>query len=179
MPEFEPTVGNSLRWKTILKETLRWLTIVFFGGIGLLGVFEAVSSPSGSVASHWFARLCMLVLALPLAGVPLLISYLAFRRDYRALAGAAAMIGAIVLWLALESLEERLKSLEVARKFLESPSDEPPWLIVTAVFCFFGPILAGVSFYHGCSRLIDRRFGRRPKNGPTMPTSVPADSLGN
>lgn len=132
-----------------VKEALRWTLILGFAAVGLGALWSTSSVERG------FANLLFLPF---IAGLPWLISYLAFRREYRKLVVIAASIAAATVFLTIILLPAKLRLHDL---FFEH-KENVPWLFIialpAALFFYYLPFrLAGWTFRSMLS-FADRHF---------------------
>ena len=151
--------------KQNLIEALRWSIVLLCGAFGVWtilhdGYFYLQRHSGEGVVSH----LGVLAIVL-LAGIPLLIAYMAFNRQYYNLVTVFAVIGAVIVCGSLLSLPRRFGIQE----FLSHHQEQMPWLIIVelpvSLICLFGPFYAAAWFFRLCHRLATRHFyGATPKS---------------
>jgi putative effector of murein hydrolase LrgA (UPF0299 family) len=139
------------------KEIARWAAVLAFGGFGLWNVSDSVALLSRTVAERdWVMVIFDLTFTGVFIGLPLLISYFAFRRQYRRITAVVAAIAALVVGSILISIPSKVGLHEFMTQHLQ----EEPWLVLIALplslLCLFGPFYAAGWFYRFCLRLYDR-----------------------
>ncbi len=139
------------------KEILRWASVLGFGGFGLYNITVCLRVFFNSLAEHnWGWAVFILFLTVLVAGVPLAISYFAFRREYRHLTIVVAAILALCVFDVLMSLPGRFGIQE----FFFQQGQERPWLIIISLplslLCLFGPFYAAAWSFRLLLRLANR-----------------------
>jgi hypothetical protein len=145
------------------KEALRWTAILGFAAFGFYHLVECLRVLFRSFAEgDWAWAIFALFLTAVIAGVPLAISFFAFRREYRHLTIVVAVVAAFCVGGTLISLPSRFGIQE----FVFQHTRETPWLIIIALplslLCLFGPFYAAAWFFRLCLRLADRYIHHAP-----------------
>jgi hypothetical protein len=133
-----------------LKEAIRWAAIVFFAGLGLACnawlIWETIriftSIPVSS--ARWMLSVFILLLGLPIAGLPLLVSYLIWLRDYRSAAPVFYIVGSLVFGWVVHRCEHQF--------YIDVHFPELSGYL---------PIVAAICCFHGFDRWTNRFFDKR------------------
>jgi hypothetical protein len=146
------------------KEFFRWAAVLSFGGFGLYNLTECGRVLFRSFTDgDWGWGIFTIYFTGLMAGVPLAISYFAFRREYRHVVIVVAVVAAFFVFGALMSLPSRLGN----RDFLLRQGNEMPGFIISLPLCLlwlFGPYYAAAWFLRLTLRLADRYiFHESPK----------------
>jgi len=137
------------------KEILRWAVILLFGFVGLS--FFRMCLPMFRLDSEvlWFRLVFALFLTALMAGLPLAISYFAFRRQYGNVSTVVAFLGAFVLFGSLSSLMSKIPIDDFLKGL------EPQWqalALFPLLFSLLFPFFAARWFYRFSLRLVRRFF---------------------
>lgn len=143
------------------KELLRCAAVFAFGGFGLYNLVYSVRVLFREASEgNWGWALVTLLLMGLAAGVPLSLSYFAFRRRYYPLAIVVSAVATLCVWGVLMSLPAWLGIQE----FLVRQEREMPWLIIVslpfALLWLFGPCYVAARFLLCCLRLAERYRSR-------------------
>ena len=139
------------------KEALRWAAIFGFAAFGFYNLAECLRVLLNSFGEgDWGWAIFTIYFTAIMAGVPLAISFFAFRREYRHLTIVVAVVAAFCVFGALILLPSRFG----IQDFVFQHTREAPWLIIIALpvslLCFFGPFYAAAWFFRLLVRLADR-----------------------
>ena len=139
---------------TRVKEILRWLAIVGFGGFALyMSIYFGYYVVTQPHQFDWVMVTFGLAILILLSSPFYTVAYICFRRQYRQLFKVAGVVGAIVVYGEINSLLRHWHLLEFRPIEVSEPPLHALGRVAVNLLVALGPLFAAAWIYRFCDRL--------------------------